>query len=337
MKKRLFLIIALLLLSTGCGKFTKEDALNKIEAKANVKSYILKGTMQIVNNEEKFDYGLAVNSYDQKYYKVSLVNQISNQEQVILKNDDGVYVITPALNKSFKFQSEWPNNSSQAYILESIVKDIKNDQNFQFEKTETGYNLKSTVHYPNNSELVYQKIKCDEKMNPEEIRVYDQNDNAKITVKIAKIDYRAHLNKSDFCLEDLVKEDEDNNLEPEIESSNKTIENIIYPLYIPSNTYLTNSEKIDLEEGNRVILTFSGEKNFVLVEEVAHPLKEFEIIPIYGDPHIMATSVAAVGANSVYFSVDQIDYYIASNEMSSEEMLNVAASLGNSTAVSQSK
>ncbi len=47
---------------------------------------------------------------------------------MILKNDDGVYVLTPALNKSFKFQSEWPENSSQAYLFESLVKDITEDK-----------------------------------------------------------------------------------------------------------------------------------------------------------------------------------------------------------------
>ena len=152
MKKGFLLIIAVLLCVTGCGKFTKEDALSKLEKKINSNSYILKGTMQIISNEEKFNYGLTVKSYNKNYYKVGLVNQINNHEQVILKNKDGVYVITPALNKSFKFQSEWPNNSSQAYILESILKDLKGDSNLKFEETEDGYTLKSVVNYPNNTE-----------------------------------------------------------------------------------------------------------------------------------------------------------------------------------------
>jgi len=37
-------------------------------------------------------------------YKVSLTNKANNHEQIILKNNDGVYVLTPSLNKSFKFQ-----------------------------------------------------------------------------------------------------------------------------------------------------------------------------------------------------------------------------------------
>lgn len=387
MKKIFLLFAAVLLCITGCGKVTKEDAISKLEKKVNAGSYILKGTMQIVSNEEKFDYGLTVNSYDKTYYKVALVNQTNNHEQVILKNADGVYVVTPALNKSFKFQSEWPNNSSQAYILESILKDLKSDANTKFEETKDGYELRSAVNYPNNSDLSYQKVVCDNDMNIKEIEVYDINDIVKISVIVDSLDYKAKLDKNDFLLEDLITEEKnncekgncdkkdgdtdknenennsENNIEKEeqnseqnttenktnnnsnpneqsnneTESSSNVIDNIIYPLYVPSNTYLTSSEKIDLEDGNRVILTFSGDKDFVLVEETSKVSSEFEVIPIYGDPQVMSTSVAAVGANSIYFTADNIDYYIASSEMSSEEMLNVAASLGNSILVAESK
>lgn len=340
MKKILFLILGVLVCVSGCGKFTKEDALKKFEKQVNnSKSYILKGTMQIINNEEKFDYGITVYSLSKKYYKVALVNQTNNHEQVILKNDDGVYVVTPALNKSFKFQSEWPNNSSQAYILESILKDLTNDKEYKFEAVDNGYVLESVVNYPNNTELVNQKIVFDKDMNIKEIIVYDNNKTAKITVKIDELNYKGKLEKNDFLLEDLIKEEtpscEGENCKSE-ETSN-IIDEIIYPLYIPNNTYLSSSEKIDTENGNRVILTFGGEKEFVLVEESAKASSEFEIIPIYGDPQVISTSVAAVGANSVYFSANNIDYYIASTNMSSEEMLLIASSLGNSILVSESK
>ena len=57
-------------------------------------------------------------------FKVSLINNSTNHEQVILRNDDGVFVLTPSLNKSFKFQSDWPYNNSQIYLLGSIIDDL---------------------------------------------------------------------------------------------------------------------------------------------------------------------------------------------------------------------
>ena len=36
-----------------------------------------------------------------------------------------VRVLTPSLNKSFKFQSDWPYNNSQVYLLQTLLSDIQ--------------------------------------------------------------------------------------------------------------------------------------------------------------------------------------------------------------------
>ena len=50
-----------------------------------------------------------------------------------------VLVVTPSLNKSFKFQSDWPYNNSQIYLLQPIIRDLKNDDKRTFEETKDGY------------------------------------------------------------------------------------------------------------------------------------------------------------------------------------------------------
>ena len=61
----------------------------------NSKSYVLKGTMEIYSDEDTFTYSVEANYLKDNFYKVLLVNQTNNHEQVILRNNDGVYVITP--------------------------------------------------------------------------------------------------------------------------------------------------------------------------------------------------------------------------------------------------
>ena len=120
------------------------------------------------------------------------------------------------------------------------------------------------------------------------------------------------------------------------ECDNKTsniIDSIIYPLYIPSETYLSNSEKVDTDEGNRVILTFAGDKNFVLIEEVANIANDFEIIPVYGDPVMLSDTIAAKSANSLYWTSENVSYYLTSSDLSTEEMVTIAESLGNAKTV----
>lgn len=94
-----------------------------------------------------------------------------------------MYVVTPALNKSFKFQSEWPYNSSQAYILSSLLKDLENDSNVILEEKEDKYILSSSVNYPNNDSLISQKIVFNKEMSPEEVNVFNKDGVANITFK----------------------------------------------------------------------------------------------------------------------------------------------------------
>jgi len=379
MKKIAIISLVLMLILTGCGKKKPEDLVGKFEKSiSNAKSYLLKGNMEILSNEETFTYSLEVAYLKDNFYKVTLVNQTNNHEQIILKNKDGIYVVTPVLNKSFKFQSEWPDNSSQSYILSSILKDIKNDAEMTIEEKDKGYVLKNKVNYPNNKELTYQKVYFDKDMNLESIEVYNTENIVNIKVVFSSINMKAGLEEEDFALEKLIdvnaqkEETKDNKKDNKTDSkaNNKTDENkdktetnnssttnsnenceneecdkkssnildsVIYPLYIPSQTYLSSSEKVDTEDGNRVILTFAGDKNFVLIEEVANVAEEFEIIPVYGEPVMLSDTIAAKSANSLVWTSEGLSYYLTSSDLSTEEMVTIAESLGNAKTVAGTK
>ena len=321
MKKLVVLFSVMLLFACGCGKDNPDNVVKEFkDSIKNAKSYKITGNMEISNDEETFTYSLESYYLKDNYYKVVLVNQTNNHEQIILKNNDDIYVITPALNKSFKFQSDWPGSSSQAYLLGSLVADIENDTKFEVTNSDNGYVIKTKVNYPNNNELSYQKIYLNAKKNIEKVEVYNKSDIIKIKVTFDKVDLKAGLKESNFKLEDYVKEEEPNEECESEECKNKTeetanIEDIIYPLYIPSNTYLTSSEKVDTENGNRVILTFSGDKNFVLIEEKALSNNAMEIVPVYGEPLLLSEAIGALSANSLSWDANNMSYYLASTEL----------------------
>ena len=189
MKKYLALFMFILLFITGCGEKKLEDVVNDFtKSVESSKSYKLNGIMEISSGEEIFIYSIDTYYLKDDYYKVALVNQTNNHEQIILKNADGLYVITPSLNKSFKFDSIWPDNSSQAYLLGNLVNDIKNDPEVSLETTDSNYIIKSTVSYPNNEELEYQKIYFDKDMNITKVEVFNGEDIAKIKLTFISFD-----------------------------------------------------------------------------------------------------------------------------------------------------
>ena len=138
------LLFSCLLLLGGCSKSNEEKLIKDFTDKVNAsKSYTLNGSLEILNDEDTFNYQVEVGYKKKDMYKVKLINTATNHEQIILKNSDAVYVITPSLNKSFKFQSEWPNNSSQAYILSSLLNDLLNTENKNYTTEGDYYILQS--------------------------------------------------------------------------------------------------------------------------------------------------------------------------------------------------
>ncbi len=359
MKKFFVVLLLLTLCITGCGKKNKKDIIKDFTAKVNdTTSYTLKGNMEIYANEETFTYSLEVDYLKDYFYKVKMVNQTNNHEQIILRNNDAVYVITPSLNKSFKFQSEWPDNSSQAYLLKAIINDMNEDEESTVEEQDDTYIIKSKVDYPNNPELKYQKVTMDKEGNIKKNEIYDEKDTVKMKVTFMSIDYKANLKTDDFKLEDYITETETKKTTEKEECKDKetckestskceganctketgAIENILYPLYIPSNTYLEKSDKVTTDVGDRIILTFGGDKNFVLVEEKVFASEEFEIIPVYGDPLIVSDTIGALGANSLSWTKDNISYYLAGNDLTTKELLTIGESIGyNNQTVSAEK
>ena len=365
--KKIFIILSMFILLCGCGNNENNILDNFVKKLENTDRYLLKGTMSIVSNEDTFTYDVEASKSKDDYYKVSLINKINNHEQVILKNEDGVYVVTPDLNKSFKFQSDWPNNGSQSYLLDALLNDIVNDDKAIVSKDEKYNYIQCKVNYPNNNVLYSEKIYINNDYNVVKVEVLDKDSNIKITLNVIDIDYKPKFNNEYFMLNSLIEEEKpeetttkpkeeqkensdnsnikenkeniDNNENIEkTENTSKILEDIIYPLYIPENTHLSTKDTIETDNGIRAILTFSGDNPFVLVEEVSYRYDDMEIIPVNGDPLILADSIGAISNNSLYWTSNGIDYYLSSTSMNPNELMVIAEGLsGTSIIVSSEK
>jgi len=332
MKKIIILgTIIMMLFVTGCGKKDADDIIKELDKKINsATTYQIEGALQITNNDDTYNYDVLVSYEKPNKYRVSLTNTSNDHEQIILKNDDGVYVITPSLNKSFKFQSDWPNNNSQVYLLDSLLNDINNDSERLFEETSDGYVITTKVSYPNNTNLVKQKIYMDKDLNIQRVEVLDSNDIPHMIMEFSSIDLKPNFDDDFFNLDSIIEqidvEDNNTTTNDNTEQSN-AIEDIIYPLYIPTGTALVDKERVAKTDGERIILTFDGEKPFLLVEETVSIEEEFSIIPTYGEPLLLADTVAALSSNSISWVSGGIEYYIVSDAMSQVELIEIASSI----------
>ena len=404
-----FLVLIGIIFITGCGKDNAEGVLKDLTKKINkLNGYTLKGVLEVKNNNNNYAYDVSVSFMQKDKYKVVLVNQANNHEQVILRNDDGVFVLTPSLNKSFKFQSDWPYNNSQVYILGSIIDDLNKDNKTTKEEVDGNYVYTSKVNYPNNKKLTTQKVTVSKDLFIEKVEVLNEEGNAEMIFTINNTDYNPTFDESYFEVNSIINTKEENNKEnqekkeesktteqkeetkttdkkecnPEKdqnckkednqntkqqsninnnyivkpitmtmngqeddekvnkeEKDNKkvaSLEDVVYPLYLPTGTVLKEQEKVSKTDGERVILTFAGDKGFTLVEETAVKEKEFTVIPTYGEPGFVGDTVGAITDNSLNWISNGVEYYMVSDVMNTVELLDIANSI-NVTAVASLK
>ena len=106
-----------------------------------------------------------------------------------------------------------------------------------------------------------------------------------------------------------------------------SIKDVIYPMYLPDNTYLTGQERINTENGERLILTFGGDNSFVLVEETINTTDNNLVIPVSGDFDFLSDVIGVIGNNSVMWHSNGIEYYMTSNTLETSVLVEIARSI----------
>src|SRR5690625_2007977 len=108
MKKNIGILITvalgLVLLLAACGEKSQEDVVAKLEDKIEeMDGYKAKAEMKMNTGQDDQEYQLDVWHKKKDLYRLALTNPEDEKgSQVILKNEDGVFVLTPALDKDRK-------------------------------------------------------------------------------------------------------------------------------------------------------------------------------------------------------------------------------------------
>jgi outer membrane lipoprotein-sorting protein len=326
----LVLAIAVILALSACGTKSQKDVVNDLNSKlSNLKGYKAKAnmTLQVGSEPQKYEIDVWHNKPD--YYKVNLKNGQKDQSQMILRNKEGVFVLTPALNKSYKFQSEWPKNSSQAYLYESLVKDILDDHNAKFKATKDQYVFETKTRYQNNKMLPYEEIAFNKKtLAPVSVKVMDTDRNVLVKVNFTKVEFNAKFDNNAF---DTKKSMTSANLEVPVSGKPSSSGlSVKYPTSKISGLTLIDEKEVSTATGKRAILTYTGtHKSYTLIEEQAEAdqTAAVDATPVNGDIVDLGFTIGGMTDHSLTWTEDGVDYMIASKNLTKNEMIEVASSV----------
>lgn len=298
----------------------KDTSLDKtIEKVKAYDKYVLTCNMEMVENDELKSYLVNVSYFKEKkdeYYKVELYDKSLNQSQIIVKNTEGVFVLTPTLNQVFKFQSDWPNNSPKPYIYQSLISLLEEGE---VEKIKTGYQVRSKVTYPNDSRIVSQEMIFDKSLSPKQVIVLDKDDSEIITANFTEFKTDTKLDKNDFDEKSILEKSTN-------EYADVASELPLYPVALMGSTL--DSEKVSTIDGTtNHILKFTGDKSFTVIESSMVPSNEVNVEEIDGEVIDLVDGVAFYDNGELMMMKSGILCKIYSEDLSKDEMVSVISSM----------
>ncbi len=325
--KRILSLLMIALLVTAlaaCGSKSQKDVLSDLEKTMDKMSgYKSEATMTLQTGENPLTYEIEIWHKKPSFYRVSLKNAEKDQSQMILRNSEGVFVLTPALNKSFRFQSDWPENSSQVYLMESLISDILMDEDRNFKTGEKGYVFNTKTNYQNKN-LYQQEITLDKSnLLPNKVKVMDKDMKVLVDVKFKNTKLNSKFDPGAF---DMERNMESAKLEVPTMATGEREFTPVFPEFVPEGTTLLN--QVANSSGDEVILTYAGDKSFTIIQRQATVAPATKMLTMNdGDLVDLGFAVGVLNGTTLSWSVDGVDYYLASNDLTEEDMASIASSM----------
>ncbi|MBE3596891.1 MAG: outer membrane lipoprotein carrier protein LolA [Hydrogenibacillus sp.] len=321
----------------GCGgKKDAESVLGDLSKKIeSMQGYRGVGTLTIATGAHPIAYAVEVSHKKPQYYRVVLSNEESGVKQVILKNDDGVFVVTPHLNKTYRFQSDWPQNQSQIYLFESLVKNIADDPARVFTPTEQGYLYHVKAQYQNRL-LVTQKIWFDGKtLAPRKVEVLDADERVLVSLVFDRFEWNPSLTPDDFKdtktsgSSDAALPDAHAPSAPTMAGGDDQDRSaaVAYrePSYRPNGMVLIG---VDRKGDGSYALTYGGTHRLTIS---AAPARSMEVVAPVGEPVMVGGSIGVITETgeltALRFTDGGVDYKLTTVDLPKEELVRVAESL----------
>lgn len=325
MKKIILLVLMFLVTISlaGCkgSKDTKESFLEKL---SNSQGYKVDGVLETFfeNGRKQSDFNVYYKQPDN--LKVVLQSVENNDKQIILKNTEGVYVLVPSVNKNFKIKSTWPTNASYPYLLQSLAKDISNDEEAIVTETETTYTIQTKTKMHTEADAISQKIMFNKETNlPTEVLVYENDGDLFMRCVFKNIDLEYNVSDEEFDVEKSMTSAYLTFGENGLVFNDRSFS---LPTYCPEGLTLKSNQNVKEGEDARAVMLFTGESNLTIIQELINYDEEMVVASENGEVVMVMGNVGIMSDNYIKFVFEGIEYTVASNTLSMSELMNVSSS-----------
>lgn len=339
-------VLCFTLVLSGCGKKGADGVIkdlgkvaDKLEGAKG--AYQGAGVMTIHTGSTPQQYQVEVWYQSPSYYRISLTNGQKDITQIVLRNDDGVFVLTPSLNKSFRFKSDWPENQGQVYLYQTMLGSILSDNTRQFAEDKDSYVFDVAANYHSHA-LVRQKIwLAKDNYTPKQVQVTDSEAKVVVDVKFNSFTFDTNLTKESFDTnrnlsamnpesKDTMAELDENGLPVTVPVASQQLGSfgIIEPDYTPAGVILKDTQEMADSKDHAVILRYDGVYQYTIME--SRPLDRAVSLAPASAVDLGFTVGAMTGRGedqkTLTWMSEGIEYRITSANLPTPEMIEIAAS-----------
>lgn len=319
---------------TACGQKTPEQIISDLSKRSEkMKSYKSQGKMTIHTGDHPQEYEVEVWYKKPHFYRVALKNTKKDVTQILLRNNEGVFVLTPHLDKSFRFQSDWPENGGQVYLYQSLLDSIIHDSSRKLEIAEKSYQFDVAAEYSQNKKLNKQRIQMDSNYNPQKVEVMDDEDKVMVEVQFDRFEPDASFDDNAFDMERNMTGYAGTPLpawskKEEGKNGKKESFGVLTPEYIPGGSELVDENTVNTPKGKAVIMRYKGKEPFTITQK--KPEAAATSLPVYGKPIQLESTYGVLlemdGKKRLSWTVEEMDLDLY-GKLSEQEMVQIACSV----------
>ncbi|MCR8643619.1 outer membrane lipoprotein carrier protein LolA [Paenibacillus sp. N1-5-1-14] len=328
------IVICLAVVLSGCGQKSAGAVVKDLNEKmSGLESYQGTGRMVVQSGAQPQMYNVEVWYQTPSMYRIALTNQERDITQIVLRNNEGVYVLTPQLNKSFRFQSNWPENQGQVYLYQSLVKSIVDDQERQFATDDKSYIFDVAANYSTGT-LTRQKVWIDKKfLQPQKVEVADSNENVVVKLEFTQFEFNKKFENDSFDMKRNMTSENLKSMQTMGQNGEKKPEqnkelSLIEPGYTPAGVAQKSITPTQYGEDKGLLVSYQGKYNYNLLE--TKPQEKAAATTMQGEVVDLGFTMGVLLGDekrTLTWMYNGVEYHLTTGDLPVTEMVKVAKSV----------
>jgi outer membrane lipoprotein-sorting protein len=308
----------------GCGIASKEDMANRLKNEAaalDSSNYLSTATMTVQMDNSSQTYYIETAYESPSIYRIKLGDANKNINQIIVRNESGMFIVSPSLQKVFRFNGNWAQNQGHIYLYDQILQQLAASKDLKQVKSGSDYTFEIPTATGNDVVTKEQVVLNSKSLDPKQVVLFDQKGRAVVTIKFLTFKQNMTFQTADFDPHKLINQS----------GATKTTlaGQTVDTGFIPPSDLLGDTLDLQAPEAmsDGFLLRYKGMHDFVLnqwrPDSQDQGIPNAKMVDLFGVPALF-TNVN--GDKEMIWMNDDREFALTSHQLSLGEMKQVAIS-----------